>query len=389
MRVLYLDCSSGVSGDMVAAALYGVVDDKESFRKEVSDLGIPGVEVSFGKVSKCGIQCDSVSVSVVGEEEHQGPSGHHHCHRSMEDVLSLIEGMHVSAKVKKRLREVYSALAAAESEAHGVPVSEIHFHEVGAKDAIADIALSCLLLERIGADSVVASPVRLGYGTVRCAHGVLSVPAPATEALVRGIPCYVGDEEGEFCTPTGAALLRTLVDDFSRMPVMTIVSSGRGAGKAERRTPNYLRAFVGETPSGSDEVCEIECNIDDMTSEDLAFAVEKLMECGALDAFVIPATMKKGRPGHILVCTCHRKDFDGMVSTIFANTSTAGVRAAVKERLVLDRRFEEREVEGREVRIKIYEGFGVRREKPEFEDLKRISEETGVPVADLRRRLSR
>lgn len=288
----------------------------------------------------------------------------------MEEIRTLVDALSVSDGVKLHVKEVYAAIAAAESKAHGVDVSEVHFHEVGAKDAVFDIAAVAALLEEISPDRVVASVPEVGSGFVKCAHGMMPVPAPATANLLVGVPFSSGAAECELLTPTGAALLRHFASSFGPMPVMAVERTGIGCGGRDiPGRPNILRAFLGEetkpegAPNGS--VTELKANIDDMTGEELAYACAKLRKAGALDVSLVPAFMKKGRPGHILAVMCHPENADALAAAMLRETSTFGVRRADLSRYELVRTISPG-ADG--VRVKKGAGFGVEKSKREFDD---------------------
>ena len=266
MKTLYLDLSMGAAGDMLAAALLELTAEPDAFIREMNDFGLPGVTVGCERSFKCGIGGTHFSVQVGGAEEHSHDHGHGHdhdpahshdhgcghahAHRSLADIEHIVRG-HLSApeKVKEDIINVYKLIAEAESAAHKVPVTEIHFHEVGTMDAIADIAAVCLLLARLAPDEIVASPVRVGSGSVCCAHGILPVPAPATAYLLRGIPAYAGDFSGEMCTPTGAALIKYFVDRFAPLPLMSVEATGYGMGQKDFPAANCVRATAAAPPT--------------------------------------------------------------------------------------------------------------------------------------------
>ena len=335
MRTLYLDCGMGAAGDMLTAALLELLPQPEEFVKRLNGLGIPGVTYHREQAEKCGITGTHITVTVDGHAEgehdhehdhhHEHDHGHHHHHSGMEEISHLIGHLPVSEKVRADIRAVYDAIAQAESHVHGVPVTDIHFHEVGTMDAVADVTAVCLLMEELAADQVIASPVHVGGGTVRCAHGVLPVPAPATAYLLRDVPIYGGAIQGELCTPTGAALLRHFVTRFGDMPVMTLGSVGYGMGQKEFPRANCLRAMLGETAAESGDVVELACNLDDMTGEGIAFAMERLLAAGALDVYTLPIGMKKSRPGVMLCVLCREEQREDMVRLLLRHTTTLGV----------------------------------------------------------------
>lgn len=398
MKTLYFECNMGAAGDMLMAALLELLPEKEAFLNRMNGL-ISGVSVTAGITEKCGISGTHVHVSVHGEEEgeHEHEHGHHehhHDHSGMGEIARLIDGLDVPEKVRADALAVYDLIAKAESEVHGRPVEQVHFHEVGALDAVADIVGVCLLMHELKPERVAASPVHVGSGQVRCAHGLLPVPAPATALLLKGIPVYGGAVRGELCTPTGAALLRHFVADFGEMPAMRVEKIGYGMGKKDFEAANCVRAMLGETAesvaaagSGAtaengDTALELCCNLDDMTPEAVGFAMERLLAYGALDAYTVPIGMKKSRPGIMLCCLCHAEKREEMVKLLFRHTTTLGVRVRAYERHTLSRAEYIAETGLGPVRVKEASGYGVKREKPEFEDLARIAREKGISLAE-------
>ena len=276
-------------------------------------------------------------------------------------------------------------IAAAESSVHGCAVENVHFHEVGSTDAMADVLNVCMLMHLLAPEKVYASSINVGGGTVKCAHGVLPVPAPATELILRGIPTYSGEIKSELCTPTGAALLRYFVDEFGDAPTMTVSMAGYGTGKKDFEVLNAVRVLLGETERQHDEVLELSCNIDDMTGEELGFAMERLFETGALDVWFTAIGMKKCRPGTMLSCLCRREQRDDMLRCIFKNTTTLGVREHVCARHVLSRAAAQQDSGIGTVGIKRASGWGVSRQKAEYDDLVKIAKETGMSLMEIKK----
>lgn len=435
MKTLYLDLPMGAAGDMLSAALYELLSDEEkkAFLEEINKAGIPGVTVSAEKSVKCGITGTHFKVLVEGEEEeshdehehhhdeehlhehshehehhhheeehchehthehdehsHDHEHGHHHHHHSsMADIEGIINSLKIPDSVKKDIIKVYKLIAAAESNAHGVPVTDIHFHEVGTMDAIADITAVCLLMNKIGAQKICASAVNVGSGHVHCAHGILPVPAPATAFILKEVPVYSGHITGELCTPTGAALLKHFVSSFGNMPQLKITGIGYGMGKKDFEAANCVRAILGEGDEALEQILEYTCNLDDISAERIAFAMEELFAAGAIEAYTIPVTMKKSRPGHLLCVMCRESDKDKILQTIFKHTTTLGVRENISRRYFLDRSIETVNTEFGEIRIKRAEGYGVKREKYEYEDLAAIARRTGLSIDEINNRLLR
>ena len=320
------------------------------------------------------------------EETHtEENSGHpHHHHTSMAGISHVIEHLNLPDEVKKDVVAVYHLIAEAESHVHGKTVEEIHFHEVGTADAIADIAGVCLLMHMIAPQKVIASPIHVGSGNVRCAHGILPVPAPATAFILQGLPIYSGVIKGELCTPTGAALLKHFVTEFKEMPVMRTLAIGYGMGKKDFERANCVRVLLGETEETGSEVAELSCNLDDMTPEALGFVQEILFAAGALEVYTIPIGMKKSRPGILLTCMCRCNDKEKMVSLIFKHTTTLGIRESISKRYTLTRTMKEHETPYGVVREKVSEGYGVVRGKLEYEDLAKIAREQGMSLEEVK-----
>lgn len=315
-------------------------------------------------------------------EEHSGHPHHHHT--SMAGISHIIEHLNLPDEVKKDVVAVYHLIAEAESHVHGKTVEEIHFHEVGTADAIADIAGVCLLMHMIAPQKVIASPIHVGSGNVRCAHGILPVPAPATAFILQGLPIYSGVIKGELCTPTGAALLKHFVTEFKEMPVMRTLAIGYGMGKKDFERANCVRVLLGETEETGSEVAELSCNLDDMTPEALGFVQEILFAAGALEVYTIPIGMKKSRPGILLTCMCRCNDKEKMVSLIFKHTTTLGIRESISKRYTLTRTMKEHETPYGVVREKVSEGYGVVRGKLEYEDLAKIAREQGMSLEEVK-----
>lgn len=309
----------------------------------------------------------------------------------MQDIRNLVSGMDLPEEVKKDILAVYGLLAEAESHAHGMPVEEIHFHEVGTKDAVMDVTAVCLLMHEIHPDQVLASPVHVGSGQVQCAHGIMPVPAPATEYLLRGIPSYQREDvRGELCTPTGAALLRYFVKDFGPQPVMRVQAAGYGMGTKDFPMANCVRAFLGETEEGNmDEIVELRANVDDMTAEEIGYAMEEVFQAGARDVFTEAVNMKKNRPGTLITVLADKAHEEAVVRAIFQNTSTIGIRRFSCDRYTLERRVETVHTEDGDIRVKTSSGYGVTRSKYEFDDLAAIARKTGKSIRKVQEEADR
>lgn len=319
------------------------------------------------------------------EHAHHHDHAHGHSHTSLGDIAHLVrDHLNLPERVREDVLAVYGLIAQAESHAHGMPVEQIHFHEVGTMDAVADITAVCLLMHQLGPDEVVASPIHVGSGQVRCAHGILPVPAPATAYILQGVPVYGGSIQGELCTPTGAALLKHFVTRFDSMPAMRTRAIGYGMGKKDFPQANCVRAMLGDSEDRTDSVAELSCNVDDMTAEQIGYAMECLLSQGALDVFTIPVGMKKSRPGTLIRVLCREQDREHMVELLFRHTSTLGIRETMARRYVLDRTLETLSTPYGTVRRKVSTGYGVTRSKLEYEDLARIASEKGMSIEALR-----
>lgn len=379
MKILYFDCSMGAAGDMLTGALLELFPHRGQILAELNGLGLPGVVFEAENSIKCGISGTHVHVIVNGEEEGE----HHHHHTGMADIAHIAEHLQVSSHVREQILAIYQHIAQAESHVHGVRVEHVHFHEVGAMDAIADITAVCYLMDRLGVDSVYASAIHVGSGQVKCAHGMLPVPAPATAHILQGVPIYGGHIQGELCTPTGGALLKHFVAEFGSMPPMTATAIGYGMGKKDFPAPNCVRAILGTANDRTDEILELSCNLDDLTGEAIGFATEQLLAAGALDVFTTPIGMKKNRPGILLSVLCRPEDRDTLLPLIFRHTTTLGIRENRLHRYTLTRRTETVETPYGTVQKKISEGYGVKREKHEYEDIARIARQQNIPLEEV------
>ena len=383
MKTLYFDCAMGAAGDMLMGALSELHPDRDGFLTRLNRALAGRAVVSAAPDSKCGISGTHISVSINGREEGEEPDGHcdaghhHRHHTSISEIFAFLDHAEADSAVIADAKAVYTLLADAESRVHGRPIENIHFHEIGSLDALADILGVSMLIHELAPDKIVCSPINVGSGTVKCAHGILPVPAPATELILRGVPVYGGSIRGELCTPTGAALLKHFSTGFGEIPLMSVSAAGYGTGTKNFDAANVVRAMIGEGRSDAGEILELKCNLDDMTAEEVGYAQEMLFSAGALDVYTAPIGMKKNRPAVLLTCMCRREQRDEMLRCIFANTSTLGVREYVCSRYTLSRREESVETEYGAVHIKSASGWGVSRSKPEYEDVARIARETG------------
>ncbi|MDD5867482.1 MAG: nickel pincer cofactor biosynthesis protein LarC [Lachnospiraceae bacterium] len=417
-KILYLDCGMGVAGDMLSAAFLDLLAEMrtdvpsaksqviQDLLGELNAIGIPKVTFEAENAVRCGILGLHLVVRVSGEEEavdahphphtsthsqiHTHTNSHSHSHRTLADVLEIIEGLKLPKEVRSQVISIYQTLAEAESHAHGMEVSEIHFHEVGLMDAIADITASAYLLNLIHPDQVIASPVRTGFGEVHSAHGILPVPAPATAFLLRGIPTYAGDIPGEMSTPTGAALLRTFVSSFEEQPVMVSKAEGYGMGKKDFPRANCVRAVLSEGEDlwnaddrKEDQIIRLECDMDDITGEEMGFAMDRIYEAGARDVFYQPVYMKKNRPGILLTVLTKEKEKEAVIRAIFCHTTTIGIREEVMRRYVLKRVLVTEDTSFGPVQKKVSTGYGVHREKWEYRDLQEIARREKTSIREI------
>ena len=425
MKTLYLECGMGAAGDMLMAALLELIPDRQAFIDKMNALGLPGVRVEAEQAVKCGITGTHMKVTVNGQEEesldahghhhdhehehehehehhhdhehehehhhehehaheHEHDHAHHHHHASVADIDGIIDGLDISAKAKADAKAVYALIAQAESRVHGHPVSEIHFHEVGTLDAVADVVGVCLLMEEIGAEKIVASPVHVGSGHVHCMHGILPVPAPATALILTGVPTYGGQVQGELCTPTGAALLKHFVSSFGDRPLMAASAIGCGMGKKDFDRANCLRAFLGESEGTREQITRLECNLDDMTGEEIGFAMDQLFQAGARDVYTQPIGMKKSRPGVLLSVICLPQDADRLAALMMKHTATLGIRRQDMSRYTLERTVETAETPLGPIRVKTARGMGVERRKVEYDDLSALAQRQGLALSEAR-----
>ncbi|HEV2423517.1 MAG TPA: nickel pincer cofactor biosynthesis protein LarC [Terriglobia bacterium] len=384
MRSAYLDCSSGVSGDMFLAACLDAGLDRERLQSELASLEVGPCEFKVEQVTRGGLAGTHVEISAPGKQPH----------RHLASIEKLIESSRVGAGVKERSRAIFRRLGEAEARLHSQPVEKVHFHEVGAVDAILDIVGACVALELLGIGDLMASPLNLGYGRVSAAHGSLPVPAPATVELLRGIPVYSSGVEAELVTPTGAAIVSTLATGFGPLPPMKIESIGYGAGSRELQGhPNLLRLMIGDRVAnpesqtsnpGAEVVAVIETSVDDMSPELYGYLVERALAAGALDISCAAIGMKKNRPGLEIRLLARLEQAEALADLVFAETTTLGLRISTAERRVLEREVINVETPYGPIRVKVGRRNGqVVNAAPEFEDCRRAALERGVPLKNV------
>ncbi len=399
----------GAAGDMLTAALLELCDNKEEMIQKLNDLKLPKVTYVAEKMEKCGIMATHMKVMADGREEESHDIQNHnhvhlhehyienavkqhekhehthtHHHSSLSDIKHIVSHLELPEKVKADIMNVYQIIAEAESHVHGTKIEEIHFHEVGTIDAIADVTAVCILMNELQPERVVASEIHVGSGQVKCAHGILPVPAPATAYILQGIPTYGGSISGELCTPTGAALLKYFVDEYGAQPAMATERIGYGCGKKDFAQANIVRVFLGNTGKNSDDVVELSCNLDDMTAEEIGYAMEVLLKAGALDVYTVPIGMKKNRPAAMLCCLCKEQQKKEIITIIFKHTATIGIREYLCHRYTLDRNITEINTPYGIVRKKSVSGWGVSRYKYEYDDLTAIAEKHNMSLAQVK-----
>jgi len=411
---LFLECSMGASGDMLMAALYELLPDKAAFRKKMEHLALPGVTIEYIPSVKCGITGTHITIKVGGvEEESEDVHSHSHTHHThthgnsdhghnhthshthhrhgvrygYEEILKLIRGLDLPKSVLEDALGVYRIIGEAEAAVHGLPITEVHLHEIGSLDAVCDVVGCSLLIDMLGVTEITASPVHVGSGSIWCEHGILPVPAPAAAEILKGIPIYGGRIKGELCTPTGAALLKRFVTRFGETPPMTITKIGYGMGTKDFEAANCLRAFLfeeaGSGAGSSDVVYEISCNLDDMTPEAIGAAFDLLLDSGALDVYTMPIMMKRNRPAIMLSCLCAENKRDKLAQLMLKHTTTLGVRISAHRRNILERAEEYVATEYGEIRVKYASGFGVEKLKPEYADVLTLAQKHGVPFSKV------
>jgi len=381
MRVVYFDCFAGVSGDMTIGAQLDLGVDLESLKRQLSSLNLKGYEIKSGPVRRGSISATKFDVEVDSREQ---PA------RSLADIRAIIIASSLSHTTKSRSIAVFERLAGAEARVHGTTPDKVHFHEVGAVDSIVDTVGAMIGFELLGVDRFYCSPLRVGAGLIDTEHGRLPIPAPATAELLRGAPVYAGEIEGEFVTPTGAAIVATLCEEFGALPQMNLTKVGYGAGSRDPKSfPNALRLMIGEMAeapisSSDDSVTVVETNIDDMNPQVFGFVMERAFALGALDVFLIPAQMKKDRPGVLLTVLCKPADAETMIGLLFSETTTLGIRYYNANRRVLDRVIETVDTEYGAVRIKVArDGARTLHFQPEYEDCARLANESKTPLIEV------
>jgi pyridinium-3,5-bisthiocarboxylic acid mononucleotide nickel chelatase len=380
MNLAYFDCFSGISGDMTLGALLDAGCDLARLRSDLQSLQVPGWEISAEKVWKNGMAATYAKVKTEDQKKHRG----------LAEILEILKNSKLDDQVRDRATAIFSKLGEAEAHVHDVPMEKIHFHEVGAVDAIIDIVGACIGFHQLGIDKFACSPLNVGGGTAKMAHGVLPVPAPATATLLKGKPTYSNGVQRELVTPTGAAIVATLCDHFGAQPPMTVSAIGYGAGTADLEgQPNVVRIMVGQPAeklvAGFDEeISVIEANLDDMNPQIYGYFLEKALAAGALDVYTTPVQMKKNRPGTLLTVLCKPQDASALTTLIFSETTTFGVRTTTAHRRILPREHVSVSTTFGDVRIKLSRINGrIQHAAPEFDDCRKLAMEKDVPLQQV------
>jgi len=398
MKVLYFDCSSGISGNMTLGALLELCDDSTFLERELNKLHVDGYHMHISKTKKNGITGTYVDVHLEHDhhshhhEHHHHDhehSHHHHEHRNLFDVNKIIEDSDIDEKAKDLAKRIFMRVALAESKVHNETLENVHFHEVGAIDSIVDIVGTAILVTYLNPDKIYSSIVNDGYGFIECAHGTISVPVPATseifaasQAITRQI-----NIDTELVTPTGAAIISELACEYGVQPPMNVKKIGWGCGSKELSIPNVLKVTMGEIKDDNHSIMVMETNIDDCTSEILSYTMEKLLDNGALDVFFTPIYMKKNRPAYCLTVLCLKKNMDLLKEIIFQETTTIGIRYREENRMILKRSIVEKQTSLGNVHFKECYHNDKKYYYPEFEDLKILSSQTGLPLKEVYRKI--
>jgi uncharacterized protein (TIGR00299 family) protein len=377
MKTLYFDCFAGASGDMILGALVGAGADAQALREQLQLLDVSNFDVTFETVDRSGIGATRAHVRT--EEEHH--------HRHLSTILKIIERSRLTDAVKSRAARIFTRLAEAEARVHNIAVEKVHFHEVGAMDAIIDVVGACIGFELLGVERFVASPLHVGSGMVEMAHGKFPIPAPAVVELLRDVPTYASEIQGELLTPTGAAIISTVCESYGAMPAMSVSASGYGAGKREyERFPNVLRVMIGETAgdAGDEKLLVVETNLDDVSPQIVGHVMERAFERGALDCYFTPVQMKKNRPGVLVSILCRPADRESIYRLLFDETTTLGVRSYEVSRRALARESVLVETEFGAIRVKVARRDGrVVNATPEFDDCRAAARKWDAPLRDV------
>ncbi|HHV30474.1 nickel pincer cofactor biosynthesis protein LarC [Acetivibrio mesophilus] len=384
MRILYFDCFSGASGDMILGALLDLGIDIDVFKKELAGLKVDGFDIAIERKVINSIAVTDVDVIIEKECTHHNEH-HHHCERNLADIEKLIDDSSLKDNVKRLSKKIFGEIARAEAKVHNKPIDHVHFHEVGAIDSIVDIVGTAICLDLLKVDKIYSSPMHDGTGFIECQHGKLPVPVPAVLEMLRDskIPYITEDVNTELVTPTGIGIIKCVASEFGSMPQMTIESVGYGAGKRQTGRFNALRCVLGSIEGkekNDDDVCVLETNIDDMNPEVLGYVMNRLFENGALDVFYTSVYMKKNRPGIILTVLSDREREQELVNIILTETTTLGIRKTIAKRYILEREIKYVNTEFGKIRVKESCLGDYKKYSPEFEDCKEVAEELRIPL---------
>lgn len=390
MRTLYFDCSSGISGNMTLGALLEIVGDEKYLLEELKKLNVDSYKIEISKKVKNGITGTNVDVILENEHhhhnhEHDYEDHRHHEHRNLYDVNTIIDNSSLADNTKDLAKRIFLRVAKAESKVHNKPLDEVHFHEVGAIDSIVDIVGTAILINKINPDKIIASVVNDGYGFIECAHGTMAVPVPATSEIfvASNVKFRQIDIDTELVTPTGAAIIAELAEDFITLPTMVTEKIGWGTGTKDLKIPNVLKVYYGEIQEENQNFVVMETNIDDCSGEILGYTSEKLFSNGALDVFYTPIFMKKSRPAYRLSVACRKEDMFKLQNIIFKETTTIGIRYRFESRTELGREFLEINTNYGKIRAKKVTNNGETYVYPEYESMKKIAEENNIPLKEL------
>ena len=380
MNTLYFDCSSGISGNMTLGALLEIIGDERYFLNEINKLNISGYKIEISKKIKNGIT--GTHVDVIVEYQHEN---HHHEHRNLYDINKIIDESEIEERSKELAKRIFLRVAEAESKVHNKSIEEVHFHEVGAIDSIIDIVGTAILINKINPDKIISSIVNDGYGFVECAHGMISVPVPATSEIFANtnVKFRQVDIDTELVTPTGAAIIAELATDFTTLPIMTIEKIGWGAGSKDLKIPNVLKVYYGNMKKCNDNFVVMETNIDDCAGEILGYTSEKLFENGALDVFFTPIFMKKNRPAYRLTVACKKEDMFKLQNIIFKETTTIGIRYRFESRTELGRESIDIDTKYGKLKAKKVINNGETYIYPEYESIKDLAKKNNLPLKEL------
>ena len=399
MKTLYFDCSSGISGNMTLGALLEIVGDDNYLLNELKKLNVDGYRIEISNKVKNGITGKYVDVILEDdihdhEHEHEHHHGHshehehehhHHAHRNLNDVKAIIDNSSIDEKSKELAKRIFLRVAKAESKVHNKPLEEVHFHEVGAIDSIVDIVGTAILINKINPDKIISSVVNDGYGFIECAHGTMAVPVPATSEIFASsnVKFRQIDVDTELVTPTGAAIIAELAQEFTKLPEMITEKIGWGAGYKDLKIPNVLKVYYGEMEKENESIVVMETNVDDCSGEVLAYTSEKLFENGALDVFYTPIFMKKGRPAYRLSVACRKEDMFKLQNIIFKETTTIGIRYRFEARTELGREMVEIDTKYGKIKAKKVTNNGETYVYPEYESLKEIAQKNDITLKEL------